>query len=272
MKRKIVQGLERLIRSMGFEVETYRIPKKQDNSDALNLNIGAGTYVIPGFESLDIYTPHYYKSKEAFLKERVEYDIRSDDIPYADASVDNIYINHVIEHIETEHIERFFAEAFRVLKTGAVLRIGCPDAAFLYQVSRFENEYWTWRKPWFRKSMQDGNDTVSQFDAMMGMLATQRLAGGKNSVPDLQVSEDDVDADDYTALAKLLRSDTHFRPEFPGDHINNWDFDRIYKMGTSAGFRHIIQSKPKGSLSAAMQNQRFDRNHNHMSLYVDLLK
>ena len=34
----------------------------------LNLNIGAGNYIIDGFKSLDLYSKHYYPDKNSFLK------------------------------------------------------------------------------------------------------------------------------------------------------------------------------------------------------------
>ena len=79
----------------------------------------------------------------------VHYDIRSDALPYDDETVSNVYASHVIEHVESEHVERFLVEAHRVLKPGGVLRIACPDARFLYEVSSFENDYWKWRRDQF---------------------------------------------------------------------------------------------------------------------------
>ena len=101
----------------------------------VNLNIGAGSYVIPEFKSLDFYSPHYYKNKKKFLKDRVEYDIRKDKIPFTNSSIDNIYISHVIEHLEDEFVCKFLRESYRVLKD-CVLRIACPDAKYLmkYQI------------------------------------------------------------------------------------------------------------------------------------------
>lgn len=275
MKRKIAKRLAKGIEALGFEVEFSRIRKPEhadERSEKLNLNIGAGNYTLPHFKSLDFYTPHYYGSLEDFLKERIAYDIRSDNIPFEEGTVDNIYINHVIEHIETEYIEHFLAETFRVLKTGGCLRIGCPDAKFLYEVSSFQNDYWEWRKPWFAKNRDDGEAQASQFDALISMLATQRFQHHHAKSSDKTVTENDVADMNYLQLCEHLRNDIVFRADHPGDHINNWDFERLQALGLEAGFRHIIESKPKGSVSADMQGPAFDKNHNHMSLYVDMVK
>ena len=48
-----------------------------------------------------------------------------------------------MEHLEDIYIKSF-KESFRVLKKWG-LRISVPDAKFLFNVSLFDNAYWTWR-------------------------------------------------------------------------------------------------------------------------------
>ena len=43
-----------------------------------------------------------------------------------------------------------------------------------------------------------------------------------------------------------LRKDLVFRKEFPGDHINHWDYKRLKSIGDRCGFNYIIESKYKG--------------------------
>ena len=45
---------------------------------------------------------------------------------FADASVDVIFTEHVIEHVEFTGALSFFKESKRILKTGGVIRIVCP--------------------------------------------------------------------------------------------------------------------------------------------------
>jgi len=91
----------------------------------VNLNIGCGSYVIDGFISLDIYSDHYHGERvESFVK----YDMREDFLPYQGNTVDNIYVSHVIEHIETDYVVRFINESYRVLRWG-----GCSGLLVLMQ-------------------------------------------------------------------------------------------------------------------------------------------
>lgn len=223
----------------------------------LHLNVGAGTYVIDGFKSLDHYSTHYYPSRETFLQERIEYDLRNDVLPFADNTVDNVYISHVIEHIETAHVKMFFAESHRVLKPGGVLRVVCPDARFLFEVSRFNNDYYRWH-PAYGKA--------SQFDMLVHQLATPRFA-----IPNYGLPGNPYDLD-YEDFVSQLRSELNFDPLSPGNHINNWDYERLHRLGLEMKFSRVIQSKAGGSVSAAMQGEDMDLAHRHMSLYVDLVK
>ena len=265
--------VEPFIRSAGYEISVRRIEKIQDSG--LNLNISPGAYIIPGFKSLDIYTPHYYKSKEDFLKTRVEYDLRSDSIPFESDSVDNIFISHAIEHVETFAVERFFTESYRVLTVGGVLRVCCPDAKFLYSVSCFDNEYWTWRERRMKKDTRQRYDPelsgIQQSDFLIRELATPKMRFYRNSLANT-LGPFNVAETDYETLSESLRSDLIFRSDHPGDHINNWDFKRVEKLGKSLGFSHVIESKHCGSVSARMQSGDFDQSNPQLSLYVDLVK
>lgn len=246
---------------------------KESNSDLLNLNIGAGEYVIDGFASLDFYSEHYYPNKKKFLKNRMPYDIRSDTIPFEDNVVDNIYVSHVIEHIEDKFVKHLFVEAKRVLKPGGVLRIACPDAKFLFQVSNFENDYWSWRYRTISNENYDAEGrNLHQLDFLIRELATPRCRYNRNKIHDLELHPSDIENLDYHQFLTLLSGNLRFREQFPGDHINFWDIDLISALGVDCGFTHVLESKQFGSVSSAMSTLEFDRSAPNMSLYVDLVK
>lgn len=250
---------QKILRCYGWNLTINKVESNIPSPrNGLNLNVGAGNYVIDGFKNLDFYSEHYYSSKEAFLKERIVYDLRSDNLPFNDGVVDNIYISHVIEHVETEYVVKFIEEAFRVIAAGGVLRVACPDAEFLYQVSLFENDYYCWH-PEYGKA--------NQFDMLVHQLATPRF-----KIPNYGLSSNPATIG-YEDFMTQLKNDLVFDQTTPGDHINNWDFDRLKRLGLAAGFSKVTRSKPGGCISSAMQGDDFDhRMHRHMSLYVDMLK
>lgn len=256
-----------------FNYEICFQVKKSEKSEfnSLNLNIGCGDYVIPGFLSLDFFSPYYYKNKKNFYKERIEYDIRNDLIPFKSNQIDNIYISHVIEHIETEFVITFLKESLRVLKKGGVLRISCPDADFLFQVSQFKNTYWNWRKDWFKnRGLKWGKITPK--DCLIRELATPKLSLYDKRIMEQTIDQKIIDQWKYESLMKNLKKGLHFRFSAPGDHINSWDFKTLKNLGKEIGFSRIIRSKYRGSVSSIMQSPYFDQTRPGMSLYVEFIK
>tara|TARA_Y100000991_G_C21943318_1_gene336304 strand:- start:366 stop:1187 length:822 start_codon:yes stop_codon:yes gene_type:complete len=257
----------------GFQIEFNNIRKNKKNNK-VNLNIGAGKYVIQDFKSLDLYTPHYYKNREDFLKSRIEYNIRENSIPFENNSVDNIYCSHVLEHIEDKYAYKFLKESFRVLKKRGVLRVACPDAEFLFSVSTFDNDFWDWRHPTFsnKKRFDTKWEKVCQYDFLMRELASPRMRFYKNKINAKVMNVDNLKKFQYSELSEMVKEDLSFREEHPGDHINNWDFERFKAIGDKIGYEFILRSKFRGSVSKEMRSFDFDKTRPNMSLYVEFIK
>ncbi len=76
----------------------------------MKLNIGAGAVDLPGFTPVD-----RKSGREAFP------------LTEADASVEEIYASHVLEHFPSCQVPKVLAEWARVLKPGGRLRVAVPD-------------------------------------------------------------------------------------------------------------------------------------------------
>lgn len=64
---KLVNILTQIIAYFGYELDVNISKKLQSNNKLeINLNIGAGSYIIQGFKSLDFYSEHYYPEKISF--------------------------------------------------------------------------------------------------------------------------------------------------------------------------------------------------------------
>ena len=165
-------------------------------------------YKIEGFKSLDIFTPNYYKNKEEFLKNRIEYDIRKDDIPFENNSLDNIYISHVIEHIEDKYVVNFFKESLRVLKEGRVLRIACQDIEFLFNVSQFKSEYWNWRKSTISNNELYDTDwnKLRTYDYLIREVATPRMRYYKDNIKDKVINVEEIEALSYKDFCQKMKN------------------------------------------------------------------
>lgn len=235
-----------------FDIHLFRSKKKRKGT---NLNIGCGDYTIKGFISLDYYSKYYYHKKKF---NSIHYDIRKDNIPFESNSIDNIYCSHVIEHIETSHIEKFFKECHRVLKKNSILRIACPDSYFLYQQMLNYPEYYNWHH-YYSKPEDSKKCFIDE-------VATHRC-----DLKNFGLNDELVNFD-YEILMEELRKDGSFDENEPGRHINSWDFNRLSKISKEIGFSDTTQSKFWGSSSKDMQGKDMDLTHPEMSLYVEFKK
>lgn len=265
VKRLIIQALEK----SGYLLIKVNSKKSSVERQGCNLNVGSGRYVIDGFTSYDLYTEHYHPEGESGF---VNFDIRNDRLPLADDTVDNIYISHVIEHIEAHHARRFLGEAFRVLKPRGVLRICCPDAEFLFDVSQHPNDYWEWRKEWFQRQALRVDDIPDQLDFFIREVATPMSRFYDNQIPAAKEIKDRIKGLGYQDAIRMLNQDLTFRKDHPGDHICGWDFSKLNAIGSELGFSRVFRSKPGGSISKEMQGPDFDLTAPAMSLYVEMLK
>lgn len=252
-----------------FTKRELRKRAERRSRSGVNLNVGSGFQTISGFTSLDLDSDWYHWRGRKF----VPYNMLTDELPYGDGIVDNIYCSHVIEHIPNGVVSRFLGEAYRVLRDGGTLRIACPDAEFLWEVSSFVSGFWKWREEWFEDPTYSIDPSVRprRSDYFVREVATPNCVLYRNRRNELTYDDKLFDGDFETAM-RTLGGGLEFMPEFPGDHINAWTFTKLYDYAKSAGFARIIQSKPGGSVSEIMQHDDFDRTCPHMSLYADLVK
>lgn len=249
--------------------QQIRVKAERRSRHGVNLNVGSGHQEIHGFVSLDLDSDWYRAHGRRFVK----YNMITDDLPYGDGTVDNIYCSHVIEHLPDEVVSRFLGEAHRALRDSGTLRIACPDAEFLWEVSSFPNGYWKWRDKWFADPATSSDTTARprRSDYFVREVATPRCALYRNRR--LATPYDDSIFDgDFDSAVQSLGDGLEFSADLPGDHINVWTFAKIKDFATSAGFNRIVRSKAGGSVSPLMQHPDFDRTIPQMSLYVDLVK
>jgi predicted SAM-dependent methyltransferase len=251
-KTLFLMGLNQTLSRFDLELSKK---SKAHNRPGLNINVGCGEYKIADFVSVDFYSAHYY---EGVKFNGVHYDMRNDNLPFTDESVNVIYCSHVIEHIESLHVEHFISESYRVLKNNGILRVVCPDSLFLYEQLRDFPEYWNWHP--FYKVPEDA------LRCFIDYVATHVLKLEKFGL------DKEIWQYSYSDLMAKLRIGGVFDQSDPGRHINNFDFERLERMGYLAGFYKVVQSRAKGSSHPNLQGFDMDLTHPAMSLYVDFVK
>lgn len=96
------------------------------------LHLACGRNVMPGWANLDIEGPWSV----------IKHDLTRR-LPVASESMDVVYSEHFIEHIEKRHAEALVRDCCRVLRPGGVLRVSTPDLRRLvdeYLAGRLD--YW----------------------------------------------------------------------------------------------------------------------------------
>lgn len=86
------------------------------------LHLGCGSVIHPGWDNLDIAPP----------PGGIVCDLRKP-LPYGANSVDFIFHEHFIEHLDRDQGVRLLKECYRVLKPGGVMRISTPDLLLIAQ-------------------------------------------------------------------------------------------------------------------------------------------
>lgn len=84
------------------------------------LHLACGDHLLDGWANVDMHGPARV----------IRWDLTRR-LPVASASMDYVYSEHFIEHIEPRHAERLVRECRRVLKPGGVLRVSTPSLSVL---------------------------------------------------------------------------------------------------------------------------------------------
>jgi SAM-dependent methyltransferase len=95
----------------------------------VNLNIGCGISIAPGFINIDGFTT-LKKIKELYKKEKIKFpketkfvQTKVQNLPFKDNYADYIESIDMIEHLPMKELTKAFSEMYRVLKPGGLLRI-----------------------------------------------------------------------------------------------------------------------------------------------------
>ncbi len=93
------------------------------NNDVTKINIGCGINFLDGWLNCDILPQPGLCYVDCTRK-----------MPFPDESVNYVFSEHMIEHIELHQIETFLVECYRVLKRGGTIRLATPDLDFFTSI------------------------------------------------------------------------------------------------------------------------------------------
>jgi predicted SAM-dependent methyltransferase len=227
----------------------------EDRSDVLMVNIGAGSWHVPKWKVMEYRGPWYNYYLPGFID--FNHDLTSDaPFPFADRSVHLFYCEHVIEHLSNRCCAHLFREAFRSLELGGGFRIVMPDADLIYDRLRK-------RDTGFFKSWMD-RDNSSLEEAFCTLVAQSRYLEKAEIDRRLATMDEDEFLDWCDEGLEYDRAKA-------GEHINWFNFEKLSRMLSEAGFTGIRRSSPQESLFCEARGPGFDTRPWY-SLHVDCVR
>jgi len=179
-----------------------------------NLNIGCLGEVVDGWYNTDI-TPHIFIARvpgaatllRAFgmmtaerydehsrgIYARVHYLNATKPFPFPNATFDNAFSSHMLEHLYRDDAASFAHEVHRVLKPGGVFRVIVPDLDLLVQAYDSENPERLLQKVYENTQKRDKNRhhwmytaaSLHKLLATAGFATVERCTYRKGRCPDL---------------------------------------------------------------------------------------
>lgn len=133
--------------------KTRNTYKRFINESDLKVNIGCGSLGKKGWINVDLYDVPGVNCV---------YDCRHH-LPFPDNSVEYIFTEHFMEHIDlTEDVPFFLNECRRVLKPGGIIRIVVPDAE--KYINAYVNRSWSELSEVSSHINEQGRDTYFESD------------------------------------------------------------------------------------------------------------
>jgi len=204
----------------------------------------------------------------------ISHDLLSlNSIPVETESAELVHSRVTIEHITDEAAQFMFREVFRMLKTGGVFRIVCPDInldvrALLNNDRHFY--YWSSRFPNLR------NESLEHLflDHFAGSLATNLEKRIQCGLQDNQIRALFTSGNEKEALNFITsKIDLEVQKKNRQFHMNWWNHEKLSQALQNAGFKSVFRSGAGQSYSPAMRNPiYFDNFSNRVMLFADAVK
>ncbi|SNT01598.1 Methyltransferase domain-containing protein [Geodermatophilus pulveris] len=115
-------GLKMLGTRLAAPGSARRLRQLHDSGAPLLLNLGSGTYNVPGWVNIDLWGWHAAWG----VHPDVVWDLRRP-LPLPDGAVDAVFMEHVLEHLPAREGLGALEQCHRLLRPGGVLRLSVPD-------------------------------------------------------------------------------------------------------------------------------------------------
>ncbi len=228
------------------------------------LNLGAGAWFEPGWETVD------YCAPEAYVDHRIRFRAKKK-LPLPKACARLIFSSHVLEHFPDDLCLAILQECYRILSPSGVLRISVPDLAKALQAYRRGNESFFNPENGVPCTGESLEAKLLSFFASFRKPNYCGIAGyaGGPIISKLEVQQKFRSLCSYDFVrwcVSLIPDDCEHR-----SHVNGYDFPKMKGLLEQAGFKYIVHSGYKRSCIPELQQDAFD-NRPRVSLFVEAVK
>jgi predicted SAM-dependent methyltransferase len=292
--KKVIQ---KVINKFGFQIQRISsTPSAPDdlmlyeqlfsNEDILRkhfYNIGSGSFRHPVWTNVD------YSSEWEIYKENhidINFDLFSKkSLPIQDNSANIVYSSQTIEHIDDQSAQNLFNESYRILKKKGIIRIVAPDINLFFRACiTNDRHFYFWIKDYsnpefmkvvgLKKKMTEVSlkqvflyEFASQTSEVHIDADTQKISDQEFDTIFTEMKYED--ALDYCTS----KCSIELQKKYPGNHINWWNKDKIFKMLKVSGFNDIYLSGYGQSISPVLRNTFFfDNTFPTTSIFVEAIK
>ncbi|MBI3158175.1 MAG: methyltransferase domain-containing protein [Chloroflexi bacterium] len=244
-------------------------------------NVGAGPqFNHPAWTKID-HPSEWYDNAE---KLDLAWDLLSlTPLPVADGTACIVYTSYALEHVTDEAAQHFLNEACRALRPGGVLRVIVPDMDIYYRAWQAGDRTLFWRKDAHEKTYPNKTFRTNPNDASIGQNFLYQFASNASEIHTDPVANPISDGELNDLFGRLpfaaamdacrARASLEKQRQYPGNHINWYNAEKLVGMFRRAGFASAARSGYVQSAAPILRDPRFfDFRRPEIGLYVEGVK
>ena len=244
-------------------------------------NIGAGTFKHPAWTNVDFESDWYSDNQID-----ISWDLLSiTPIPVESNCAEIVYSSHTVEHITDKAAQNMFNESHRILKKGGIFRVTTPNIDLEYRAYKDNDRhyfYWidtysipeNYKRVKLNKPLNEASIQQIFLYHFAAGASTLHADSTVERIGDEKLDELFSEMDyEYALNYCISRCPIEVQKKYPGNHINWWNRNKMFRMLGEAGFNNIYLSGYGQSFAPVLRNTLyFDSTHPKISLYVEARK
>lgn len=262
----------------------YRTYGKKAVENRRFYNIGAGDFRHPAWTNVDHKSEWYKEVQGSSIA--IDWDLLSlTPISVDDNSAEIVYSSHTIEHITDEAAQNMFNESHRILRKGGVFRVTTPNIDLEFRAYKQNDRhffYWTdqysdpkvYQKIKLNKSLNEASIQQIFLWHFASSASILHADGSPERINDEEFDRIFSEMKYEEALNYCIsKCSLEVQKKHPGNHINWWNKNKLFRMLRIAGFGNVYLSGYGQSFAPVLRNTLiFDNTHPKISLYIEAVR